>query len=244
MLAYYRLVINHKDDEALLRIVNFPARGIGKTTIEKLIVVADQHKKSISEVIDNPAQFPVQLSDGTYGKLATFLTMIKSFSAQLETKNAFDLAKHIAVSTGLLKELYEDKTPEGVSRFENIEELLNAIKEFTENAPAAAPLNELPLLPEPGDNGNPPTETLSEVEQLKTLGMFMQDVALLTDQDSKENENDDRVTLMTIHAAKGLEFPYVFVVGMEMFFFATRYSCVLPGAGAESPIRMPSIFKR
>lgn len=222
VLAYYRLVINQKDDEALLRIINFPARGLGKTTVEKLIVAADQYKKSIFEVIDNPSQFPMQLSESTFGKLTVFITMIKSFTAQLKTKNAFDLAKHIATSTGLLKELYEDKTPEGVSRFENIEELLNAIKEFTENPSAAETTNELALLEENGENGNRNPEAGGE--QHKTLGMFMQDVALLTDLDYDDGENEDRVTLMTIHAAKGLEFPYVFVVGLEENLFPSIQS--------------------
>jgi DNA helicase II / ATP-dependent DNA helicase PcrA len=222
VLAYYRLVINYKDDEAFLRIVNFPARGIGKTTVEKLIVVADQHKKSIFEIIENPSLYPVQLSDSTFNKLTVFITMIKSFTAQLKTKNAFDLAKLIATSSGLLKELYEDKTPEGVSRFENIEELLNAIKEFTEKPLATEADSELALMTEPGGNGAPKPEP--GAEPLKTLGMFMQDVALLTDLDYDDNENQDRVTLMTIHAAKGLEFPYVFVVGLEENLFPSIQS--------------------
>lgn len=222
VLAYYRLVINQKDDEALLRIINFPARGIGKTTVEKLIVAADQYKKSIFDVIDDPSQFPVQLSDGTYGKLKVFITMIKSFSAQLKTKNAFDLARHIAVSAGLLKELYEDKIPEGVSRFENIEELLNAIKEFTENLSVAETNPELALMNETGGNGKPKPD--NDEVRVKTLGMFMQDVALLTDLDYDDGENKDKVMLMTIHAAKGLEFPYVFVVGLEENLFPSIQS--------------------
>jgi DNA helicase-2/ATP-dependent DNA helicase PcrA len=222
VLAYYRLTINQKDDEAFLRIVNFPARGIGKTTVEKLIVAADQYKKSIFEVIENPKQFPVQLSEGTFGKLTAFITMIKSFTAQLNTKNAFDLAKLIATSSGLLKELYEDKTPEGVSRFENIEELLNAIKEFTEKPLEAELSGELALTGEPGGNGSPKPEATGE--QIKTLGIFMQDVALLTDLDFDDGETQDRVALMTIHAAKGLEFPYVFVVGLEENLFPSIQS--------------------
>ena len=133
LLAYFRLTINPNDEDALLRVINYPARGIGKTTIEKLMVAADGYKKSIFEVLGDPGTYPVDLTEGTRKKLSAFITMIRSFSAQIATKNAYELATHITHSVGILKDLYEDKTPEGVSRFENIEELLNAIKEFTED---------------------------------------------------------------------------------------------------------------
>jgi DNA helicase-2/ATP-dependent DNA helicase PcrA len=220
LLAYFRLVVNPKDEDALLRVINYPARGIGKTTVEKLIVASDEYKKSIYEILEDPASYPVHLTDGTLAKLTSFITMIRSFSVLMKTKPAFDLAKHIATSSGLLKEMYEDKTPEGVSRFENMEELLNAIKEFTEKkvTPAIEPLPVAGLTsdeiaPQPPDDDEP-----------RTLDCFMQDIALLTDQDTSDSENQDRVTLMTIHAAKGLEFPFVYVVGMEENLFPSIQS--------------------
>ncbi len=206
ILAYFRLTINHRDEDALLRIINLPARGIGKTTIERLIVQADEKQKPIFDMIENPAACGLQLPEGTMNKVTDFVVMIKSFAAQLHMKNAFELAKHIAGSSGLMKELYDDKTPEGVSRFENLEELLNAIKEFTESPRA-----------------NPETGEL-ESNAIRTLDEFMQDVALITDADKEDDEHKDRVTLMTIHSAKGLEFPYVFVVGMEENLFPSIQS--------------------
>ncbi|MCX6248759.1 MAG: UvrD-helicase domain-containing protein [Bacteroidetes bacterium] len=220
LLAYFRLVVNPKDEDALLRVINYPARGIGKTTVEKLIVASDEYKKSIYEILEDPATCPVHLTEGTLTKLTAFITMIRSFSILLKTKPAFDLAKHIATSSGLLKEMYEDKTPEGVSRFENIEELLNAIKEFTEKQVETAaepdPVNGLPA-----DDGIPRQPV---GDGGRTLAHFMQDIALLTDQDTTDSENQDRVTLMTIHAAKGLEFPYIYVVGMEENLFPSVQS--------------------
>jgi DNA helicase-2/ATP-dependent DNA helicase PcrA len=220
LLAYFRLVVNPKDEDALLRTINYPARGIGKTTVEKLIVLADEYKKSIYEILEDPGSYALPFNEGTIGKLSAFITMIRSFSVQLKTKPAFDLAKLIATSSGLLKEMYEDKTPEGVSRFENIEELLNAIKEFTERE------SESPIV-------SPPVEGLVPVDIIpvqpndnepRTLDKFMLDIALLTDQDTTNTDDKDKVLLMTIHAAKGLEFPYVYVVGMEENLFPSVLS--------------------
>ena len=238
LLAYFRLVINPKDEDALLRIINYPARGIGKTTVEKLVVAADNYKKSIFEIIEDFNQFPVRLPSSTSEKLTSFITMIKSFSIQMKTKNAFDLAKHIATSAGLLKDLYEDKTPEGVSRYENIEELLNAIKEFTESPvtdlteePFAFRLSPFAENIEQGTTNseqrtaNSEQHPASSIQQLKSLDLFMQDVSLLTDLDtSDDEENKNRVTLMTIHSAKGLEFPYVIIVGLEENLFPSIQS--------------------
>ena len=164
LLAYYRLTINHKDEEALKRVINYPARGIGKTSLEKIIVVADQTKTSLWDVIDQPAKFGLNLNAGTLNKISVFVTMIKSFRAQLITKNAFDLAKLIASSSGILKDLFEDKTPEGISRYENIEELLNAIKEFSEKE------REL----QEGE------AIKTELPEFRTLEEFMQDAPMIT----------------------------------------------------------------
>jgi len=209
LLAYYRLTINHKDEEALKRIINYPTRGIGKTTMEKIIVIANQSNCSLWEVIENPHKFALNLNSGTLGKIASFATMIKSFRAQLETKNAFDLAKLIASSGGVMKDLYEDKTPEGISRYENIEELLNAIKEFSEK--------EREMLE--GEE-----EHKTDLPVFRTLDEFMQDIALITDADVQDKNSKDKVSLMTIHAAKGLEFPYVYIVGMEENLFPSIQS--------------------
>ncbi|MEI6455336.1 MAG: UvrD-helicase domain-containing protein [bacterium] len=206
LLAYFRLAINVKDEDALLRVINYPARGIGKTTVEKLIITADENKKSIFDILDNPGASKLKLPENTAQKIFAFITMIKSFAVQIRSRNAFDMAKHIAASSGLIKEMNEDKTPEGVSRLENLEELLNAIKEFSESPRVD---------PETGE---------IEANALRTLDEFMQDIALLTDVDLKKDEGDDRVSLMTVHAAKGLEFPCVFVVGLEENLFPSIQS--------------------
>ncbi|MCK9203235.1 MAG: exodeoxyribonuclease V subunit gamma [Bacteroidales bacterium] len=205
LLSYFRLTINHQDEDALLRIINFPARGIGKTTVEKLVVSADEHKVSIFELVSNPAR-DLQFPESTSAKIHSFITMIQSFSALLKVKNAFELAKHIAGSSGLMKELYDDKTPEGVSRFENFEELLNAIKDFSESPRTNSETGEI------------------ETNVVRSLDEFMQDVALITDADKKEPGDEDRVTLMTVHSAKGLEFPFVYVVGLEENLFPSIQS--------------------
>ena len=205
MLAYFRLAINPRDEDALLRVINYPARGIGKTTVEKLIVLADEHKKSLFDLIEGPPATP-RFPDNTWAKVSGFITMIKSFGALLKTKNAFELAKHIAASSGLIKELHEDKTPEGVSHFENMEELLNAIKEFTDTPKTNLETGEI------------------EENVLRTLDEFIQDIALLTDSDLASKDDTDRVVLMTVHQAKGLEFPYVFVTGLEENLFPSIQS--------------------
>ncbi len=205
LLAYFRLAINLNDEEALSRIINYPARGIGKTSLEHIIVKANEENKSQWEVISEGKM--AGINTGTLTKISEFVLMIKSFRAQLKTRNAYDLAKHIASSSGIMKELYEDKTPEGLSRYENIEELLNAIKDFSEKEP------------------EPSFENGGEIStSIRTLDEFMQDIALLTDADN-DNENDnDKVALMTIHSAKGLEFPYVYITGMEENLFPSMQS--------------------
>lgn len=210
VLAYYRLSINQKDEEALKRIINYPARGIGKTTQESIVVAADQHGKSLWEIIEEPHRYALNMNSGTLAKINAFVTMIKSFSVQVKTKNAYDLAKLIAYSSGVMKDLNEDKTPEGISRYENIEELLNAIKEFSDK----------PKEYNPGEEPTGETESAA----IRTLDEFMQDVALITDADVQDKDSGDKVSLMTIHAAKGLEFPYVYIVGLEENLFPSIQS--------------------
>ncbi|MCK5776416.1 MAG: exodeoxyribonuclease V subunit gamma, partial [Bacteroidales bacterium] len=193
LLAYYRLVINPNDEEALMRVINYPKRGIGKTSIEKLQVLAHQNKLSLWGLIEQIHQvnnFP----KATAGKIAEFVTMVKSFMADLEKKNAFELADHIAKSSGIYRELSAARDDdEGIMRFENVEELLSGLKEFSEEE----------------------SDEVDADNSIRTLSEFMKDIALYTDADDKNKEESNAVTLMTIHAAKGLEFPYVFIVGLE-----------------------------
>jgi len=198
VLAYLRLVINPKDEEALVRVINYPARGIGDTTVEKLTVAANHYKRSIFEVMEHIDKIDLKLNSGTKAKLNDFVTMIKSFQVINENQDAFFLTDHVTKKTGLVQELKKDGTPEGIARIENIEELLNGIKDFTEGQ--------------------------KEIDGARgALAEFMEDVALATDLD-KDTGDDDRVALMTIHLAKGLEFPHVFIVGLEEDLFPSAMS--------------------
>jgi DNA helicase-2/ATP-dependent DNA helicase PcrA len=199
LLAYFRLIINPADTEAIKRIINFPARGIGGTTVTKLETEAARAEQSIWQVIsDLPEKNPVSLNNGTITKLQNFKKLIAGFAETASEKDAFETAKSIAEQTGILKDLYNDKSPEGLSRHENIQELLNAIREFSINA--------------------------KEQGQPEKLENFLEDVALLTDQDTEKDEDRDKVTLMTVHSAKGLEFKNVFVVGLEENLFPSAQS--------------------
>jgi DNA helicase-2/ATP-dependent DNA helicase PcrA len=198
VLCYLRLVINPKDEEALMRVINYPARGIGNTTIEKLLVAANHYKRSIFEVMQNIDKIDLKLNSGTKQKLLDFVTMIQSFQVINENQDAFYLTDHVSKKTGLVQELKKDATPEGMAKVQNIEELLNGIKDFTEGQ--------------------------KEIDGARgALSEFMEDVALATDLD-KDTSDEDRVALMTIHLAKGLEFPHVFVVGMEEDLFPSAMS--------------------
>ncbi len=193
LLAYFRVVINPEDEQALLRIINYPARGIGKTSIERIMAHADDCRSSIWQCLSND-NLPRDFNMGTVNKVRDFVAMIKSFQSLQAKMNAFELAKHISNAIGLVKVLKEDDSPEGISRVENIEELLNAISEFSDR--------------QVDEN----TGEAARVDLVK----FMEDVALLTDNEMKRKDGDeDCVSLMTIHSAKGLEFPYVYVVGLE-----------------------------
>ncbi len=208
LLAYFRLAVNPSDEEALRRVINYPARGIGKVSLDKLIVASDQTGKSLWEVIAGLAQETAGIATGTREKIRDFAAMIESFHVELKKKDAYELASHIASRTGIIREIYNDKTPEGVSQYENLQELLNGIKEFSENG-----LTDLPA----------PSGELEE-EGLHTLDAFMQDIALLTDAESKDDGDTDKVSLMTVHMAKGLEFKQVFVTGLEENLFPSQLS--------------------
>ena len=198
VLSYLRLVINPKDEEALKRVINFPARGIGGTTLDKLVVAANHYNRSIFEVMENIDRIDLKINSGTKRKLQDFVTMIKSFQVMNETTDAFALSEHVAKKTGILLEFKKDGTPEGIGKMENIEELLNGIKDFVEGQ--------------------------QEIDEATgNISEFLEDVALATDLDN-DTGDDDRVALMTIHLAKGLEFPYVYIVGMEEDLFPSGMS--------------------
>jgi len=198
VLAYLRLVINPKDEEALKRIINFPTRGIGQTTVDRLIVAANHYGRSVFEVMQNIDKIDLKINAGTKRRLTDFVTMIQSFQIMNEGADAFTLAEHVAKKTGVLLEFKKDGTPEGIAKMENIEELLNGIKDFVEGQKELA-------------------------DATDDIGVFMEDVALATDLDNDKGD-DDRVALMTIHLAKGLEFPHVFIVGMEEDLFPSAMS--------------------
>ena len=189
ILAYLRLIVNPKDEESLRRVINYPARGIGQTTMNKLVVAAQEHNLSLFEVADQANHLPLQISASAKTKLFNFATLIKSFQVANGNQDAFETADMVAKKTGLVQELKKEGTPEAVNRVENIEELLNGIRDFVEGQ--------------------------REIVDAKgSLVEFLEDVALATDFDN-ETADENSVSLMTVHLAKGLEFPHVFIVGME-----------------------------
>jgi len=206
LLAYFRLAINPSDEEAVKRIINYPTRGIGKTTLDKLVSTAVNEGKSLWEILCNVETGTTQLNSGTRDKISAFATMVKSWQIMLPTYNAYDLAHHISGACGLLTELYADRTPEGISHYENVQELLNGIKEFCDSG-------EVPL--------EVPSAELAE-NTIRTLDLYLQDIALLTDADNDKDDDDNKVMLMTIHSSKGLEFKNVYVVGMEEALFPSQ----------------------
>ncbi|WP_295649627.1 UvrD-helicase domain-containing protein [uncultured Mucilaginibacter sp.] len=193
LIAYFRLTFNPSDEEALKRVINYPKRGIGDTTVDRIIITAGEKDKTVWEIMADGQQY----LDGRINALIyPFVTMIQSFQVITKSLNAYDAALHIAQHSGLLKDLYEDKSVEGLNRYENIQELLNGIKEFSER---------------------------EDIEE-KGLDVFMQDIALLTNDDNDKNKDADTVSLMTIHSSKGLEFPHVYVVGLEENLFPSQMS--------------------
>jgi DNA helicase-2/ATP-dependent DNA helicase PcrA len=198
VLAYLRVIVNTQDEEALKRIINYPVRGIGKTSIEKAVIFANERNISMWDVLTKAGEFGYKA--GALEAISNFVTMIKYFQSMLNSKNAFDVAVQVGKHTNIVKDLFNDKTTEGLARYENIQELFNSIKEWTES-----PSND------DGELGD------------KSLGSYLQQITLLTDADD-DKENSDVVKLMTIHAAKGLEFACVFVGGIEETLFPSAMS--------------------
>ena len=198
LIAYFRLVSNQNDEEAFKRIINYPARGIGDTTVNKLIECSQLHGVSIWEILSDMLKFNLPVNAGTANKLAQFRNMIDVFAEQVPTLNAYDLANSIVKTTGVLSDTYTDMSPENLSKQDNIQELLKAIHEFCE-------------------------AKQQDGEALTLLPEYLAEISLLTDQDTDKEQNKDKITLMTVHAAKGLEFRAVFIVGMEEELFPSPF---------------------
>ena len=191
LLAYLRFSINHNDEQSFRRIINYPRRGIGQTSIDKIIISSNKEDKSLWEIISNSSKY---LDSRIVNLLKPFTDLIISFNNFSKNNDAFTSASHIASNSGLLKELWDDRSIEGISRYENVQELLNSIKEFIDNE----------------ENGE------------KNLNDFLQDISLMTEQDKNDNSDEEFISLMTIHMAKGLEFPIVFIVGVEEDLFPSQ----------------------
>ena len=216
VLCYLRLVVNPHDDESLVRVINYPARGIGQTTMDKVRVAAADNDVSIWTVLENIQSFGLGISSGTAQRITEFVYMIKRFASQVQEVDAYQLASQIVHASGIVKALREEDDPESAERIENIDELLNGIQEFCESQEEG---EERAVEPQEGGESATPT--------MRTLDEFLQQVLLYTSEDKDKDKDADKVSLMTIHAAKGLEFPQVFVVGMEeqlfpSFLAATR----------------------
>lgn len=206
LLSYFRMAINPDDDEALKRIINYPARGIGKTTLDRIGFAANEKDISLWKVISTDVLSLLQINSGAKNKVKHFVDMVKNFNLLHTKKNAYELGEEIAKTSTILSDLFSDKTPEGIARYDNIQELLNGIKDFVD-------ADEVNRIPENTPEG-----------QEKSLGVFMQDIALLTDADNDDKSDLNKVSLMTIHAAKGLEYPFVFIVGLEENLFPSQMS--------------------
>lgn len=197
LLAYFRVTVNPRDDESIKRIINYPMRGIGKTTLDKLNAYAEKLDTHIWDVLTHLNQVNLEFNKGTLTKLQGFTSLIQSFQQRLQQMEAFDLAYTIAGEAGIVRDLQADRTPENVSRYENIEELLNGIKVFTDD-----------------------TDREGEL----TLGDYLQEVSLMTNADNEKDEDRNKVTLMTIHSAKGLEFKHLVIAGVEEELFPSQMS--------------------
>ena len=198
ILSYLRILINPNDEEALKRIINYPARGIGATTIDRLTIAANHYKKSIFEIIKYIDKIDIKINSSTKNKLQNFMNMILRFQIEAQTKNAFEIAEIVVKQVRLIKDLEKDGTPEAVSKVENVQELLNGIKDFI-------------------------TDKIEQGEDA-SLTAFLEDVALATDFDSKKDNDKPSVSLMTIHQSKGLEYKYIYIVGLEENLFPSAMS--------------------
>ena len=198
ILSYLRILINPNDEEALKRIINYPARGIGATTIDKLTIAANHYKKSIFDILKYIDKIDLKINSGTKNKLHNFLNMMLSLQIESQKKNAFEIAEIVVKQTQLIKDIEKEGTPEAVSKVENIQELLNGIKDFI-------------------------TDKIEQGEDT-SLTSFLEDVALATDFDSKKNDDKPSISLMTIHQSKGLEYSHVYVVGLEENLFPSAMS--------------------
>ena len=198
ILSYLRVLINPNDEEALKRIINYPARGIGATTIDKLTIAANHYKKSIFDIVKYIDKIDLKINSGTKNKLQNFMNMLLRLQIELQTKNAFEIAEVVVKQTQLIKDLEKDGTPEAVSKVENVQELLNGIKDFI-------------------------TDKIEQGEDT-SLTSFLEDVALATDFDAKKDNAKPSVSLMTIHQSKGLEYLYVYIVGLEENLFPSAMS--------------------
>ena len=197
-LGYLRLLINPNDEEALKRVINYPKRSIGTSTIDKLAVAANHYGKSIFEIIQNLDKVDLKLNSGTRMKLMDFSNMIRHFQIEAQTKDAFEVAELVLKTAKIIKDLETDGTPEAVSRVENVQELMNGIKDFI--------------------------TVQKEKEEDASLAFFLEDVALATDLDNENKDDKPRVSLMTIHLSKGLEYPIVYIVGLEETLFPSAMS--------------------
>jgi len=198
ILSYLRILINPNDEEALKRIINYPARGIGATTIDRLTIAANHYKKSIFDIIKYIDKIDIKINSSTKNKLQNFMNMILRFQIETQTKNAFEIAEIVVKQVRLIKDLEKDGTPEAVSKVENVQELLNGIKDFI-------------------------TDKIEQGEDA-SLTAFLEDVALATDFDSKKDNDKPSVSLMTIHQSKGLEYKYIYIVGLEENLFPSAMS--------------------
>ncbi len=203
LLAYFRLMVNHKDEEALKRIINYPARGIGKTSLDKILKCSMDNNVAIWKVITTPDKYKIGINKGIQKRINSFAGQIDHFTSLLKKNDAYDLAKEVALKTGILKDLHDPDSPEIMSKYDNVQELLNGIREFT-------------------------SANTSEENEIPVLSEYLQNVSLLTDQDTETKEDKEKVTLMTVHSAKGLEFQYVYVAGLEENLFPSYMSVYDP----------------